>query len=396
LVISLVALHNGEWRGRRVLDGKEVPVISAYFEDTLDSGDPKRLLENNARVHQGSIFLGDGFLLSPEEADQLIQADPLNAEVILPVINGQELNGRPEQDPGRRIINFLDRTIESAANYEEPFARLETLIKPEREKRGTPDKWWQFWRPRIELHDAIRGSARCFGAARVTKYLNFSVLPTGYVFLDTIYVFATDRWDLYSVVQSSVHEVWARKYSGALKQDLRYSPSDCFATFAFPARQWWTPSPALAVQGESYHEHRRALMRQLWLGLTKLYNLFHASDLTPALVAKVSKKPVDEAEAGYQGILDLRRLHRELDEAVRDAYGWSDLDLGHDFHEVETLPENDRVRYTISPEARKEVLRRLLALNHERAAAEKEKTPATPAKRGRKTKGGPGQGELFG
>ena len=30
---------------------------------------------------------------------------------------------------------------------------------------------------------------------------------------------------------------------------------------------------------------------------------------------------------------------------------WQDLDLEHDFHEVETLPENDRVRYTISPSA---------------------------------------------
>ena len=28
------------------------------------------------------------------------------------------------------------------------------------------------------------------------------------------------------------------------------------------------------------------------------------------------------------------------------------------------MPENDRVRYTISPEARKEILKRLLELNH--------------------------------
>jgi hypothetical protein len=121
---------------------------------------------------------------------------------------------------------------------------------------------------------------------------------------------------------------------------------------------------------ERYHEHRRALMKSLWLGLTDIYNLFHTRDLTPAEVARVSKKPLPEAEAGYQGILELRRLHRELDLAIRDAYGWTDLDLGHDFIEVETLPENDRVRYTISPAARKEVLKRLLALNHQRAAAE--------------------------
>lgn len=47
------------------------------------------------------------------------------------------------------------------------------------------------------------------------------------------------------------------------------------------------------------------------------------------------------------------------------AYGWEDIDLSHDFYEVDYLPENDRVRYTISPDARKEVLKRLLKLKHE-------------------------------
>ena len=137
-------------------------------------------------------------------------------------------------------------------------------------------------------------------------------------------------------------------------------------------------------------------MRQLWLGLTNIYNLFHTRDLTPAQVAKVSKKSLEEAEAGYQGILALRRLHRELDNAVRDAYCWHNLDLGHDFHEVETLPESDRVRYTIIPTARKEVLRRLLALNHQRAVAQAAAVPVKKknSKRG-KAKAGDNIPELF-
>lgn len=118
---------------------------------------------------------------------------------------------------------------------------------------------------------------------------------------------------------------------------------------------------------------------------------------TPERVAKVSRKPVEEAEAGYQGILELRRLHRELDIAIRDAYGWINLELGHDFIEVETLPENDRVRYTISPAARKEVLKRLLAENHRRAAAQTEANLAKPkAKRGRTPKGDDTHEDLFG
>lgn len=125
-------------------------------------------------------------------------------------------------------------------------------------------------------------------------------------------------------------------------------------------------------------------MKSLWLGLTDIYNLFHTRDLTSAEVARVSKKPLPEAEAGYQGILELRRLHRELDLTIRDAYGWTDLDLGHDFHEVETLPENDRVRCTVSPAARKELLKRLLAENHRRAAQDESiKAEATQAKKTR-------------
>ena len=75
------------------------------------------------------------------------------------------------------------------------------------------------------------------------------------------------------------------------------------------------------------------------------------------------------------------------------AYAWADpssgsgqaLDLGHGFHEVETLPEKDRVRYTLSPAVRKEVLRRLLALNHLRAGEEKERAEAKG--KGQKAKG---------
>ena len=111
-------------------------------------------------------------------------------------------------------------------------------------------------------------------------------------------------------------------------------------------------------------------MQSLWLGLTKVYNLFHSRDLSHEMVTQVSKRDAETAAAGYEALLELRRLHVALDIAVRDAYGWQDLDLQHNFHEVETLPENDRVRYAISPAARREVLKRLLAENYARAKSE--------------------------
>src|SRR6185437_8104098 len=65
-------------------------------------------------------------------------------------------------------------------------------------------------------------------------------------------------------------------------------------------------------------------------------------------------------------IVGLRALQHEMDAAVARAYGWDDLDLEHGFHEVPYLPENDRVRFTISETARVEVLRRLSELNRQR------------------------------
>lgn len=50
-----------------------------------------------------------------------------------------------------------------------------------------------------------------------------------------------------------------------------------------------------------------------------------------------------------------------IDHAVAAAYGWTDLDLGHDFYETK-----QGIRFTISEPARRIVLDRLLALNHER------------------------------
>lgn len=370
LVVSLVALHRGLWNGKRILDGREVTTINPFFEDSEDVGEPLDLAENADLVFQGSNLLGNGFVIDRTRAVAMVAAASENAEVVFPILNGEELNNLPRQTAERRAIYFRDWPLSRAEDFEAPLRRVIEAVKPERDdhaERPVREKWWIYKRPTTGLYAKTFSLKFALIAAATTKHLNFSAIPSPHLFTHALYVFATDRWDLYSVVQSTLHEVWARKYSGALETRLRYSPSDCFETFPFPEGQWETPNAALATIGERYHEHRRATMLQLWLGLTDIYNLFHTRDLSPALVAKVSGKPAAEAEAGFQGILQLRDLHCELDQTVQAAYGWPDLVLGHDFQELETLPENDRVRYTISPAARKEILRRLLAENHRRA-----------------------------
>jgi len=420
LVVSLVSIHRGEWKSASYLDGRLVGMISPFFEDSEDGGQAVSLKQNSDKVYQGSIFLGDGFLLTHEEAKKLQGQCSKNCEVIQPTINGQELNSQPDQAPGRSVINFKNWAEDKAREYEEPFAIVEHKVKPMRAESNRParrDRWWQYAERAASLYSGITGQPRCFAAAATTKYLNFSAASTDIVFTHALYVFTTDRWDHYAVVQSTIHEVWARKYSGALETRLRYSPSDCFETFAFPAGQWQHPNPDLAAMGAAYHEHRRDLMLRLWLGLTDIYNLFHAPDLDARLNKLFHKRaktgdwhraenvpPEHRATAGsltpeeaIAGIKRLRQLHVELDYTVLEAYGWaapnwretlshpvsisstdhsalltdhSPIHLAHDFHEVETLPENDRTRYTITPQARKELLTRLLKLNHTRAAEE--------------------------
>ena len=100
-------------------------------------------------------------------------------------------------------------------------------------------------------------------------------------------------------------------------------------------------------------------------GLTGIYNTFHDPDKRTSDIQK------------------LRDLHVEMDKAVAAAYGWSDLDLCHGFHETK-----QGTRFTISESARREVLARLLKLNHERYAEE------VAQGLHEKRKGGKGRGKM--
>jgi hypothetical protein len=375
-------------------------LVNTHFEDNAQTAEPDELPENASCMFMGTIFLGDGFLLNKDEATALTSSDA-NQTRIFPLLNGQELNGGPDQLASRSII-FLEefQTAEDLkATCPELFQRVNDLVLPERlaqKNESAKRKWWRYYRYNKDCYAQLEKLQNGFAAARTTKHLSFSAISKGQIFTDAVYVFTTDRWDHYAVVQSTIHEVWARKYSGALETRLRYSPSDCFETFAFPAGQWQTANTQLADIGERYHEHRRVLMLQLWLGLTDIYNLFHAPDLEARLATLYQRRSASRTdwrsevpeehrttagsltpEQARDAILELRTLHRELDQTVLTAYGWhqdsSDgpaITLGHNFHEVETLPENDRTRYTISPQARKDLLTRLLTLNHQRADEE--------------------------
>ncbi|MBD3386396.1 restriction endonuclease [candidate division KSB1 bacterium] len=411
--VALVTICNGKWNGEFILNRKSVKRITSYLDDSEQLGDPYKLYVNKSKSFIGSYVLGMGFILTPKKAQRLIEQDEKNKEVLFPYLNGDDLNSRPDQSPSRWVINFFDWDVEKAKQYKEPFRIIEEEVKPEREKlRETNNTnikrkkyWWQYGADSKTLYRTIATLEKILVVALTSKFLNFTFEPPNFVYSHATGVLALDVFKCYTIIQSNLHNEWARKLASSLETRLRYTPSDCFETFPFPLQITNNVQNLLDDIGNRYHQHRKILMLSIQLGLTKTYNQFHNVDLpviadlqhikdmtladiekqygkSTALLWKHLEKTPETcsfAEA-VKGIVKLRALHREMDEAVLAAYGWHEeskdgpaIDLRHGFYEVDYLPENDRVRYTIHPDARREVLKRLLLLNHKRHAEEVEK-----------------------
>jgi len=371
VVTSRVHIHRGEWRGERTLLGQPAPFISAFLSDRAEWS-PKRLKANDGIAFQGSITQGMGFVLSPEESRRMLDADPKNAEVIFPYINGDDLNSDSEQRPSRWVINFFDWPEERAQKYYLPWQWIEDRVKPERQRRDQlgefvlrkplPDRWWQFGEKRPALYHAI-GRGHQFErhpnewlpskeqlpvvfafATQASKYAGFSAVSADMVYSHALGIIADDSWSRFGELASALHVNWAFAYGGRLGTCLRYAPTDCFETYPFlPSQQ-----ADIARFGERLSVIRRRLMLEWNVGITKLYNNFHT------------------VASQIPNIDELREVHQALDVAVAQAYSWGDIELSHGFHEVAYLPENDRIRFTICESARVEVLRRLADLNRQR------------------------------
>ncbi len=343
--VSIIHARKGSYAGQMLLDGKPVTHISSLLDSTESLGKPQRLAENSGKSFQGSIVLGMGFVLEPEEAQALIIKDPRNADVLFPYLNGVDLNSRPDQTPSRWVINFFDWDIEKARSYPLCYQIVERKVKPEREQQNREIRkryWWRYGETAPALNRTIAQLKRVLVRTRVTKTHALVFTLPNIVFSDATVVLAYDNASDFCVLQTSFHEHWAWTYASTLKSDLRYSPTDCFETFPFPRLQV-TQTQSLMLIGEGYHNYRKQIMLARQEGLTKTYNRFHHRGESSADIAH------------------LRELHVQMDHAVAEAYGWSDVDLGHGFHETA-----QGLRYTISEPARREVLARLLVLNHER------------------------------
>jgi hypothetical protein len=222
-------------------------------------------------------------------------------------------------------------------------------VKPERDtnKRDVRrEYWWRFGEVAPALYEAIKNIERCLVNSQVSKHLVFAFQPTDRIFAHTLYVYPLPASSSFAVLQSRVHEPWARLLSSSMKNDLRYAASDCFETFPFPEPDPRTVIPALERIGERLYDERAKYMVDTNQGLTQTYN--HLKDPT-----------CDEPR-----ILKLRKLHENLDRAVLDAYGWQDLAV------PPFCPQSSDEQHLLQ-QFQDVVIDRLFLLNAGRAAEEK-------------------------
>ena len=417
VVVSVVHVRKGETEGPFWLDGKMVPIITAYLFHAGGHEDPARFQANKDRSFIGSYVLGMGFTFddtdtkgiatSSSEMKRLIAKDPRNTERIFPYIGGEEINDSPSHAHHRFVINFedfpmrrddlgnswakakkeqreswlqsgvvpLDYPGPVAAGWPDLLDIVRQKVKPERDELSdsTPDGrrrkhfWWLWGRYTPALFHALSSRKEVLVVSRVTEYFGVALVPTDMVFAETVVVFIADSAAIFPILQSRAHEIWARFFASSLEDRLRYAPSDCFESFPFPAA--YETNSDLDSHGRTYYDFRTDLMRREDKGLTAIYNAFH------------------DPNCDNSGILRLRELHLNMDRAVLDAYNWRDINpkcvfipkFDDEGEEDESgRPSKKRYRYRWPDEIRDEVLARLLELNRRRAFEEGQLVACSP------------------
>lgn len=349
VVVSIAWVTRADWQGQKVLGSSMVSSINGALEEDFQIKSPKKLKALRGRYSQGQNIHGRGFELDESEREKILFESPECSEVVFPIFNGQDLNTMPRLEPYRWVIYFRDWDEDKARQYVSAFRRVEELVKPFREGLSGQihqNCFWKFWDIRPNLVREIELCDSILASAIVTKYVIFRKVPSKNIYTTKANLIFMHEWSSFAILQSTIHQEWAFWNCGTLGvSTLNYSTSYALETWPMPGIN---ENEKLESLGERYHAHRESLIVDEAIGLTQLYNRFHdQSDNDPRIET-------------------MRELHREIDLAVARAYGWDDLDLEHGYHEVPYLPENDRVRFTISETARIEVLRHLSELNHQR------------------------------
>ena len=387
VIASAVHLTKEDVGADARLDGKLVPRISAFLLPGDTDHAPPSITPAIRGVTKGVVPYGEGFVIADgprnipgATIDQLLDEEPAAAQFVMPYLGGKAFNSSPTTAPNARIVDFRGCELSDLTQAPRLLSLVEEFVKPGRDAlshqsgaKKLKERWWRYQYEARDLFDEIRESepSRVIAVARVTPHLSFSFVSPELVFNEQVVVFPEENASALCILQSNIHDSWARFLTGVRKDDFRYSPTDCFNTFAFP--EGWRAHPTLEAAGEKYQQFRASLMVRNDEGLTRTYNRFHdPSERDPEIEA-------------------LRELHVAMDRAVLDAYGWSNIPSDYEFlldYEIDEEEWGNKkrpYRFRWPDEVRDRVISLLLELNAERVSDEVTSGAMATEKRGSAT-----------
>jgi hypothetical protein len=297
-------------------------------------------------------------VVSPDQAAMFEDQAPLK-----PYRNGKDLNDRP------RNVLVIDCYGMTAQEVRDRFPKLYQWlfdrVKPERDANRDKDlreKWWLHRRSNEDLRRALDGLDRYFATAMVSKHRLFQALQGNVLPDQKLVAVGLSDFASLGILSSEVHVAWS-KIAGArhgVGNDFVYSKTTCFDAFPFPVER-----SAIGDLAEHLDAHRkRQQAAHPELTLTGMYNVLEKLRSGEALTAK-------ERTIHEQGLVSvLRQIHDDLDAAVLDAYGWSDLLPLLRVAHGNDAPAEGQTREDARRAFDEAVLERLVALNAERAAEE--------------------------
>ena len=322
------------------------------------------LLANHSLSFMGVILVGDGFFV-----DDSVQRGVLGVldrdGVLREFIAGTDLQKRPR---GRKVVDFTGLTEDEArAKSPTGYQWLLDRVRPARQEnrdRRFREVWWEFGAPRPQMRKAIDTLHRYIVTGRTAKARVFQFLEKGAVVESNAIVVASDDASLLGILSSQVHVSWALWAGATLEDRPHYTNSTVFEPFPFPITDEHQ-FRSIRTLAELLDTHRKRQQAQHPdLTLTGMYNVLDKLRSGAPLTAK-------ERVLHEQGLVSvLRQLHDDLDAAVLDAYGWSDLlPLLRVAHGNDS-PAEGQTRDDAKRAFDDAILERLVALNAERAAEE--------------------------
>jgi len=300
--ISFVGQDNGS-EAPAELDGIAVERINANLTVGLDLTIARPLRENLGIAYEGDKK-GGPFEIDEATAHALLEVpNPdgrSNTAVVRPWANGQDLYGRRAR---RWIVDFgVDMPVHEAALHEAPFGYVLKTVRPTTMR---PANWWRHERPRPELRGAVAGRRRIIATVRHSKHRIWTWLESAVLPDSALVVVARDDDSTFGILQSRVHELWARGTGTQVREvesGFRYTPTTCFETFPFPR----PADEQRDAIGAAVRELVR--LRDGWLnppGLTE-----------PELAKRTLTNLYNEHPTW------LANAHANIDRAVLAAYGW--------------------------------------------------------------------------